>query len=437
MGYPGRRSGNDRGTDRRHASRMRKKYAVVELEKGPRPRTALGSWWHGWATNSLMRFKPRHRADPPESGALRPSGSPDPGANAPRTAAAASLPICPPGQALLCARLGSTIPISGERLVFRGPLPPIFESCWVRSCPGLIIPPNDVCAPLLGGSRFEDRPRARTDRPRRMAVSTAKPIGSSREYPSHSSSAGSFRERCTSGRRGRRHHPANNQRGGGVIEQHKSEPAAPRVFPRRRPTTRAGRGSRRARQRRAAACPRLQPASTSNRLETGCQAPAGHSKPSCRRCRRKARQQATSPARSPRPSSAKQLPGGQPQPEETSAHRKDPTLDKAMGHGIRQSTPRPAGQGQNRRRRNSIENGWISGSPTQLPQPEGAASGHGTARGQAQKQWRGGKGGGRIDADVGAFWQPPQRMVGPGQPRGGMENGGKAGPLPIAPPRAG
>ncbi|APD47928.1 RluA family pseudouridine synthase [Synechococcus sp. CS-602] len=102
----------------------RKKYAVVELEKGRQARThwqlveRLGDY-------SLMRFK----LDTGRTHQIRVHcahlGHPILGDAT--YGRCRKLPISLTGQALHALRLGLDHPISGERLVFEAPLPPIFE----------------------------------------------------------------------------------------------------------------------------------------------------------------------------------------------------------------------------------------------------------------------------------------------------------------------
>jgi len=162
--------------------------------------------------------------------------------------------------------------------------------------------------------------------------------------------------------------------------------------------------------------------STSNDFETGWfrAQPLGHQSRVCSTCRRR---QAAAPAQ---PESAgpaaQQLPGGQPQPEDLLAHRKGskPLIKHRQESG---STPRASrkadrGGGTHSRRLGY----WIHG-PS--PSAEGAAF-RATASSRCPgHSGEGGKGGGRIDADVGGV-EHLSRMLGQAT-RGLMENGGKAG----------
>jgi len=171
MGYPGRRSGTYRGTESRQPA-DRKKYAVVELEKGRRPATTAAVTAGDY---SLMRFKL-------DTGRTHP----DPGANCAHlghrscgdapTAAAEARRSSLTGQAPACRCAWGFRP-SDQRESAGVFEPPCRRSRKAAggAAPGLINQPNDLCSASRRSSRRIVR--ARTDRSHAMAVSTAKPIG--------------------------------------------------------------------------------------------------------------------------------------------------------------------------------------------------------------------------------------------------------------------
>jgi len=144
-----------------------KKYAVVELEKGPPGPHPTGQLWPRWGDYSLKRFKldtgRTHQIRVP----LRPLGHPILG-DAPTPLAVSCRSPSTWGQALQCAARARPS-VSGRALGVRGPpAADLRKSCW-RAAPGLINQPIDV-VPRFSGAAGPRSSRARTDR-HAMAVS--------------------------------------------------------------------------------------------------------------------------------------------------------------------------------------------------------------------------------------------------------------------------